>query len=418
MRLRSLSVSFLVVAVVAALSANSAVAGGCLKDTRRFKVDQAKVARLLDYLCTSDQDAQTRVRVQFQRMSGLAPGVVLHGGSAPWLPALYGNYQVAENDVLKEFKTLMGQFGSAVREVDQGGGERTFVGLVAGTAAQVASGDLSETARGRTGQVVRSFKLAPLPDIPLVDETLQILNEQTWPASLHMSYGSSGYSGPDDENASPADVLSLWRYLTAADARQYAERLRRYNALVVDRSYYERKALPKPMELLNYLTANSWPENFLYATTEMVKSEPCLTLDFKVKQYSFEVEVAVIENVSAKPITISQLFGESRGGNQLRRAASLPRTTGRQMLPGEPVALAPSSRLIVPLRLVFAADDPVSIGVASQADNRKTRQESFRMIMARPPGTVFRTEVYSTLRGNTRGKGKDTYVISKVRESF
>ena len=187
----------------------------------------------------------------------------------------------------------------------------------------MAGGNLSETARGRKGQVVRSFRLAPLPDIPLVDETLQILNEQTWPASLNMSYGGNA----QDENTSPADALSLWRYLTAADARQYAERLRRYNALVVDRSYFERKALPRSMELLNYLTAAGWPENFFYVSTEMVKSEPCPTMDFKVEQYSFEVEAAVIENVSAKPIMISQLFGQAVGSNQLRRAASSPSTT-------------------------------------------------------------------------------------------
>jgi hypothetical protein len=78
--------------------------------------------------------------------------------------------------------------------------------------------------------------------------------------------------------------------MTAGDARQYAERLRRYNALVVDRSYYERKTLPKSMELLNYLTANGWPENFLYASTWVAKSFSCLTMDFKVNQYSFEVE--------------------------------------------------------------------------------------------------------------------------------
>jgi hypothetical protein len=90
--------------------------------------------------------------------------------------------------MLKEYKTLMSRFGSAVREVDQGGGDAIYLGLLAATAAQVASGELSETARGRRGQVVTSFKLAPLPDIPLVDETLQILNEQTWPASVNMFY--------------------------------------------------------------------------------------------------------------------------------------------------------------------------------------------------------------------------------------
>jgi hypothetical protein len=345
--------------------------------------------------------------------------VVLNGGSAPWLSALYGNYHLADNDVLKEYKALMSRFGSAVREVDQGGGDAIYLGLLAGTAAQVTSGELQETARGRRGQVVRSFKLAPLPDIPLVDETLQILNEQTWPASLNMSYGlpPGTFVG---ENLSPADALSLWRYLTADDARQYAERLRRYNALVVDRTYYQRTALPKSMELLNYLTANGWPENFLCASTDMVAMLH-VPMDFKVNQYSFEVEVAVIENVSPKSITISQLFGQAGGSNQLRRAASALRTTGRQVLSGEPMTLEPSSRLIVPLRLVFIAENPITVGeklARGQAEERRQAQETFRRIMARPPGTVFTTKIYSALRGNTRGKEDNTYVIRKVRESF
>jgi hypothetical protein len=48
--------------------------------------------------------------------------------------------------------------------------------------------------------------LALLPDIPLVDESLQILNEQTWPASLNMSYviPELGY-----ETGSPADAVRL-----------------------------------------------------------------------------------------------------------------------------------------------------------------------------------------------------------------
>lgn len=418
MRRRSFSASLLVAAVVVTVSAGAAAAGGCLKDTRQTKVDRANVVRLLGYFCTSDRDAQTRVRVQFQRLSGLATGVVLNGGAAPWLSALYGNYQIVNNDVFKEYKKLMSLFGSAVREADEVSSkfkDAIRLNLSAGTWAQVASGELSST-YGRKGQVVRSFMLAPLPDIPLVDETLQILNEQTWPASLNMSYGV-----PQEANVSPADDLTLWRYLTAADARQYAERVRRYNALLVDRSYYERKALPKSMELLNYLTANGWSENFLYASTGIVKSEPCVPMDFTVNQYSFEVEIALFENVSAKPITISQLFGQAGGSNQLRRAASSPRTMGRQVLPGTPVTLAPSSRLIVPLRLVFAADDPLTIGLkdaASQAEERKQAQESFRKIMARPLGTVFRIELYSALRGKTRGKENDTYVIRKVRESF
>jgi hypothetical protein len=56
---------------------------------------------------------------------------------------------------------------------------------------------------------------------------------------------------------------------------------------VVDRKNYERKALPKSMELLNYLTPNGWPENFLYASTGLAKSFACIPMDFKISQYSF-----------------------------------------------------------------------------------------------------------------------------------
>ncbi|WP_316227167.1 MULTISPECIES: hypothetical protein [unclassified Bradyrhizobium] len=408
MRLRYFGVSLFVTAVVT-LSAGGVAAGGCLKDTRRIRVDTANVARLQGYLCTSDTDVQTRVQVQFQRLSGLATGVVLNGGSAPWLPALYGSYQVVDNDVLKEYGTLISRFGSAVREVDQGGGESIYLGLLAGPAAEVTSGKLTETTRARKGQIVRSYTLAPLPDIPLVDETLQILNEKTWPASLNMYYS------PEDENTSPLDAISVWRYLTSADATQYAERLRRYNALVTNRSDHERKTLPKSMGLLNYLTANGWPENFLYASVGPSCGSP---MDFVVNQYSFEVEVAVIENVSGKPINISQLFGEKSGSNQLRRVVSSPRTTSTEMLPGRPMMLTPRSRLVIPLRLVFASGDPGSLGTANRTENLKQAQESFKKIMVRPPGTVFSTEVFSPLRGNTRAKGDDTYVIRKVRESF
>jgi hypothetical protein len=114
-----------------------------------------------------------------------------------------------------------------------------------------------------------------------------------------------------------------------------------------------------------------------------------------------------------------ELLGESSGGNRLRSLPSSRRATAGQALPVEPVTLAPTSRLIVPLRLVFAADDPLTVGfksTANQAEEPKQAEESFKKIMARPPGTMFRTEIYSALRGNTRGK-KDTYVIRKLRES-
>jgi hypothetical protein len=53
-----------VLAAVLALHSGRTAASGCLKDTRQIKDDET-LTRLLDYLCTGDQDAQARVRVQF-----------------------------------------------------------------------------------------------------------------------------------------------------------------------------------------------------------------------------------------------------------------------------------------------------------------------------------------------------------------
>src|SRR5215203_255601 len=122
------------------VSAGPALAGGCLKDTRQIKVQGSNAVRLSDYLCRSDQDAQTRLRVQFQRLSGLAPGVVLNGGSAPWLDALYGKFQVVDNDVLKEYRTLITRFGSAIRNVDSEG--EIMLRLALGTSEQMAKDEL------------------------------------------------------------------------------------------------------------------------------------------------------------------------------------------------------------------------------------------------------------------------------------
>lgn len=405
MQLRSRTIATVTAFLIA--FAGPALAGGCLKDTRQIKVGGANAVRLSDYLCRSDQDPQTRLRVQFQRLSGLAPGVVLNGGSAPWLGALYGKFQVADNDVLKEYRTLITRFGSAVRSVDVGEGEGNHLWLSLGRSEQRAKNEL-ESAGTRKGAVVRSFDLVPLPEIPLVDEALHILNEQTWPAAVSMHYASHGYSSPDIKT--PLDNMTVWRYLTPTDLKEYEGRLRRYNALI-GAGPRQRKFLPKSVQLLEYLTAGGWPEGFLHASARVVRDEGCLALDFVASRFSFEVDVAIIENVSPKAITLSQLLGQSAAGRQLRRATRDPDHAGVSPLQLETVTLEPSARLIVPLRLVLAGEHDL------KAADRAESDANYRKITASAPGTMFRTEVVAELRGNTAAR-KGKFVVRKLRESF
>ena len=157
-------------------------------------------------------------------------------------------------------------------------------------------------------------------------------------------------------------------------------------------------------------------------STEITKSEPCLTMDFKVNQYSFEVEVAVIENVSAKPITISQLFGQTVGSNQLRRRGIVAEHDGQAGAAGR----ARDARAIV------TADRAAAARLRCRGSNHgqyEGRRQPSRGAQAgagelqedhgAPAGDACSGPRSTRRCAATRAARRtDTYVIRKVRESF
>jgi len=393
---------------------HEALAGTCRKDAREVRLGQDSVIRLSEYQCRSDRDPQAQVRVQFQRLSGLAAGALLNSGAAPWHDVLYGKYRIVSNDVLKEYRALLGRFGTAVRAKDGGGGEEIAINIRVNLPDQPAADD-SQYANAGKGSEVRSFRLPDLPDIPLVDETVEILTKTTWPASIGMYYSSESVSGDDASIKSPLDEMTVWRYLGPADVKEYSQRLARYNKLVADREYGTRKPEPRAVQFLQYLTAGGWPETFLYSATSLVRGEPCVFLDFRTHQYAVTVEIAVIENTSTRPIQISQLLGRSGGGSQLRQFTRTPAAFDANALQAETGTLAPRERLIVPLAIVLDVDPYKSDN--SPQKREELSQARFRRIGASRAGTVFRTEVYSTLRGSAPAKD-DMFAVRKARESF
>src|SRR5262249_40899018 len=209
-------------------------AGTCRKDAREINRSDDKVVQLGGYVCRSDRDPLAQVRVEFQRLSGLAAGALLNNGSAPWTATLYGKYRIVDNEVLKEYRTLLTRFGSAVRAKHAG---EITVSLRVNTPEEASAEDAKYATAGE-GAEVRSFKLPDLPDLPLVDETVEVLTKQTWPDSLSMYYAVWGYyDDVGDATKSPLDEMTVWRYLTPADLKDYARRLERYNSLVADRNY-------------------------------------------------------------------------------------------------------------------------------------------------------------------------------------
>jgi hypothetical protein len=398
-----LSVTTIFIGASASIGAH---AGGCLKDAREVRLNKESVVRLSEYLCRSDNDAQAQVRVQFQRLTGLAGGALLNGGNMPWTTTLYGNQrQIVSNDALLEYRNLLTRFGSQVKERYRGADER-FMSIHITQPAE----ENVPFANAEKGAEINSFSLPRFPDLPLVDETVAILTNQAWPNSLSMYY--TGMVGGDDLLERPLlDAMTLWRQLGPGDLEDYSKRLARYNSLVADRKYGTRTNEPKGLGLLRYLVAGGWPEKFLYSEAKIDVAEGCSVFDFRNEpSYSIAVDVAVIENVSTKAIILSQLVGRSTGGNQLRQvdgSAPLTHDKGNPLQAGA-ASLAPSQRLIVPLRITL---------IAYREDLDKQISESrFRKLENSKSGTVFQTKVYSSLRGNPAGE--DMYFIRKVRETF
>jgi hypothetical protein len=81
------------------------------------------------------------------------------------------------------------------------------------------------------------------------------------------------------------------------------------------------------------------------------------------------------------------------------------------------VDLGPSERLIVPLGIVLLADSPLSPhDMTEEQKAKEASAQAFQNITSSKPGTIFRTEVHSVLRGVP---AKDqTVAIRKLRESF
>ncbi|MEY9234054.1 hypothetical protein ABIF68_002501 [Bradyrhizobium japonicum] len=397
-----LAVGLVVLITVTAMLTDvpDATAGTCRKEPKKITIVKGKVVQLGGYTCRLDADAQAEVRVQIQRLSGYVPGSLLNGGTGPWSNSLYGKHRIKTNEVLVEYRSLLEKFGSTVMVKDEIGTELE----VQPEQQQAVVVDYPE----RT-PTFRTFMLPEFPDIPLVDETIDILTKQTWPTSLKMNYGSRNWP----RTRVPLDDMTVWRYLTRSDAADYKSRLQRYNHLVTDRSF-DARPIPKAMQFLNYVTAGGWPDMFLYSSAQIVYDEGCFVLDFQTHKYEFAVDVAVIENTSSKPIQLDELLGRTVGDNQLRPMNVSSSRGDGTTLKMEPGSLGPSERLIVPLKLAFLT--PWRPDRDEQAKSRRISQDLYQKIINSRPGTVFQTELYSSLRGIPAKQ--NTYRVRKVRESF
>jgi hypothetical protein len=398
------------------LSSDPARAGTCLLDTREIKIEETQSVRLRELRCRSDRDAAVSLSIQFQRLDEVAAGVLLNNGKAPWFDGMYPGTRVLDNEVLREYRKLIRNFGAA-RRIKEGQIEGSFALDVQGL-AQPEVKERTKNARRSAEKVVETYELPKLFDMPMVDEIQQILKQPAWPENLNFEY----VTGPVD--ASSRDLINftqVWRYLNRADIDNYAANLKRLNGVLGIRNKVGRpiKAIP----LLQYLTANGWPAHFLYASWT-IGSDGCdPEFGFGSQYFEFNVDVVLMRNLSTKALAVSSLIGASVGAATLREQTKEERPfSGGAKLPVFEQMLQPGQALLIPLRLNFNGAQGTGTESADReaaVEGRRNAEARYQQIMRARQGSMIPFTIFSTRKlGLKRGAEENTYQLAKTRESF
>jgi hypothetical protein len=386
-----LAASLRVVFALAALALGQAIAAAqCVKDARETKFGEGN-AKLVTYLCKPDGETAASVRVEYHRLSEAAAAGVLAGKPWPEVSRVMGKTRLLGNSVAQEAQKLYKDFGITEERDDAFHFQAT-----AADAAQEA-----EKVSAGTGR--RAITYLTYPDtegltgqsMALPEEDKLIRSTRDWPVDMHFYYSG------EDCKPSNFGCFTLWRYLKAGDLGRFEERwqaqqamMRAENPEFAANMDSNEEPIPTPgsgpLKLLGYLTKNSWPEDFVVVVGAY---NGCGGgYDFSYFPRQMVLDVAVIENVSGKPLAVGDLLGTQVENTGLRPPAPPMRgvvAAGVVPIPGAVGTLAPGERVLVPLKLTFVAPKGLANAFSGKlADARKI----YGQIEALAPATVIKEE--------------------------
>lgn len=119
--------------------------------------------------------------------------------------------------------------------------------------------------------------------------------------------------------------------------------------------------------------------------------------DFQLHIRQLIVDVAFVQNLSDKPVSIEALLGTETGGNQLRKTVS-GQTSSPDMIALVTDQLQPSETIAFPLRISFVLPGRFQ----DQFSDSSTAEKTFKTIRAAKPGTIFEMAAEEGERGNSK----------------
>ena len=398
----------------------------CLASFREIKFPDGS-ARVKNYVCKSEGAAKPDLRIEFDRLSEAAAGNLVQGEPYPDLDKAFGKVRLIENDVTAEAKTLFEKFGT----------KRATEDCFAFQVASAAGGKAYHNNPDKTCEQ-RTMWYLTYPDrenlttisMPLPDATQHYTSATDWPQGFSFFYDAGA-----DCAKSPIPCTTLWRPASAEDLANYDANQATLNKMLgfdddtsepagtgeadedVSQSAASDSAAAEPDEtetddlaksrkryfdLIAYLTHDGMPDDFLIITGHSTECGGGIDFSMHIRQMIFDV--AFIQNISDKPVSIDGLLGSEVPATGLRPAGSKASSAVGQIAlsSGE---LKPGETIAVPLAISFIMADSLKQPFENAAGAAKT----FKAIQAAKPGTVFEL------------KDEDAdppAVIRKTRESF
>lgn len=382
---------------------------------------KANTADLHDYNCSAEGPSNG-LRVSFFRASELVAGALLMNEPIPDLDRIIGPINFVDNDVYREAKALFTNFGSS-RTYESAGAVEWELKVSAGSGPQQQSAAPHTPPAGPTGAAtpVKAWYLTKLfgsitsDGVLLKSPSEVILNTPNWPPGYQMNYQCGAkeksfitcttiwkYIGPPDFDAIMADVRA---------ARKRAETGNTDKDLIRD----SMSAFEKNVALFRFLDGRKLPDDFLFITNQAKAGNACEATNwiFGVSARPLVLDLAVIENLTEKPIRIDDFIGSVTGGESFRSAAEPAASSGA---PGSlglpPTTIEPGKRIALALRIVFSHDTPFKTN-----DEVEPPDDTFKKILARPAKSVFQERLGGFNASKTVGKVRESFLAPKTPQS-
>ena len=364
----------------------------CVASFREIKFPDGS-ARVKNYVCKSEGSAKPDIRVEFDRLSEAAAGNLIEGEPYPELDKAFGKVRLVNNAVAVETKKLFDDFG-----VKSSRRPATRFKSRPPPAARAMRATPTTIAGKRAMWYITFPDREDLTTLnfPLPADIEYYQANSDWPHGYSFFYKGGEYC---DGETSLIYCTLIWRPANAADIANYEANQAAYDkALELGESTPEQAAqdvesgesadlsgepdatstelwgnAPKRyFSLVDYLTARRLARP-IFSSSPARLPECGGGIDFSIHIRQMVLDVAFIQNISSKPVSIDGLLGSEAPGLQVApgRADASCAASRIALAPGE---IKPGETIAVPLAISFIMADSLERAVPECGRSRRDLQ--------------------------------------------